>query len=133
MPIQYEYIADLKCLYAVGSGKVQRQDFLDYHHKITISEPPPSLLVLSDYRELDSSALTASDIEEIRASALSKTQNRYARVREAIVVSEGLTYGLSRMYDGVFHSDKYEVNILSDINEAKAWLGLAPEDLPQAI
>jgi hypothetical protein len=124
MPIQFEYRADLNCLHAVGEGRLNRQDFLDYHRNITIPDPPPILLILSDYRKLDASDLTTSDIEEIRTSALSRTENKYDAVKEALVVSDGLGFGLSRMYDGVVHSDKYEAGVFTDMNAAKSWLGL---------
>ena len=91
---------------------------------ITIPDPPPTLLILSDYRQLDASDLTTSDIEEIRASALSRTENKYETVKEALVVSEGLVFGLSRMYDGVVYSDKYEAGVFTDMDDAKKWLGL---------
>jgi hypothetical protein len=124
MPIQFEYRADLNCLHAIGAGRLNRQDFLDYHRNITIPDPPPTLLILSDYRKLDASDLTTSDIEEIRTSALSRTENKYDAVKEALVVSDGLGFGLSRMYDGVVHSDKYEAGVFTDMNAAKSWLGL---------
>jgi len=41
-----------------------------------------------------------------------------------MVVSESLAYGLSRMYDGVVYSEKYEINVFNDIDEARQWLGL---------
>jgi hypothetical protein len=128
MPIQFEYRADLNCLHAVGEGRLSRQDFLDYHRNITITDPPPILLILSDYRKLDASGLTTSDIEEIRTSALSRTENKYEAVKEALVVSDGLGFGLSRMFDGVVHSDKYEAGVFTDMNAAKSWLGL-PDSL----
>jgi hypothetical protein len=124
MPIQFEYRADMHCLHAIGEGRLNRQDFLEYHRNITISDPPPILLILSDYRKLDASGLTTSDIEEIRTSALSRTENKYEIVKEALVVSDGLGFGLSRMFDGVVHSDKYEAGVFTDMDEAKNWLGL---------
>lgn len=124
MPIQFEYRADMHCLHAIGEGRLNRQDFLEYHRNITIADPPPILLILSDYRKLDASDLTTSDIEEIRTSALSRTENKYEAVKEALVVADGLGFGLSRMFDGVMHSDKYEAGVFTDMNTAKSWLGL---------
>jgi hypothetical protein len=133
MPLEFRYIPELHCIYTVGSGKLRLQDFLDYHQQINVTDPPPCLRVLSDYRALDASGLKTSDIEEIRASALAKTENKYTKVKEAIVASVGLTYGLSRVYDGVVPSDTYEMNVFADIHEAKRWLGLEADDIPQAV
>jgi hypothetical protein len=127
MPIHFHYVAELNCLFTTGKGKVSRQAFLDYHRAIDITDPPATLLVLSDYRELDPSGLSSSDIEEIRTNALGRTENKYQAVKEAIVVSETLTFGLSRMYDSVVYSEKYEVNVFTDMDEARTWLGLEPE------
>ncbi len=124
MPIEFRYIEELGCLHSIGRGRVSLKEFLDLHRNVYIANPPAQLLILSDYRELDSSGLSSSDIEQIRANAIRRTENKYKFVKEAIVVSEILTYGLSRMYDGVVYSEKYEVNVFTDINEAKVWLGL---------
>lgn len=124
MPIEFRYIAELGCLQNIGRGRLLLKDFLEYHRAIDIADPPPHLLILSDYREVDPSGLSSSDIEQIRINALGRTQNKYKSIKEAMVVSESLAYGLSRMYDGVVYSEKYEINVFNDIAEARQWLGL---------
>ena len=127
MPIQFEYIDEIHCLYVVAKGKVSVQEFLDFHRSITITAPPPNLLILCEYRELDSSGLTTSDLEKIKADALSRTEYKYGKVKQAFVVSDTLTFGLSRMFDGLVFSEKYQVHVYTDMNEAKRWLGLEPD------
>lgn len=127
MPIQFEYIDGINCLYVVAKGKVSLQEFLQFHREITIADPPPTLLILCDYRELDSSGLTTSDLEKIKADALNRTEYKYGLVKQAFVVSDTLTFGLSRMFDGLVFSEKYQVSVFTDMNEAKSWLGLEPD------
>ena len=127
MPFQYQYHSATNCLHVIGRGRASLQAFLDYHRTLKIPDPKPDLRILADYRELDASALSTSDIEQIRESALRKIEGRFTRVKEATVVADTLAYGLTRMFDGVFHSDKYELNVFTDIREAEQWLGLAPE------
>jgi len=127
MPFQYQYHAATNCLHVIGRGRVSLQEFLDYHRTVKIPDPRPDLRILADYRELDPSDLSTSDIEQIRESALRKIEGKFTSVKEATVVSDTLAYGLTRMFDGVFHSDKYELNVFTDIREAEQWLGLAPE------
>jgi nitrogen regulatory protein PII-like uncharacterized protein len=127
MPFQFQYHAASNCLHVIGRGRVSLQEFLDYHRTVKISDPKPDLLILADYRELDPSDLSASDIEQIRESALRKIEDKFTSVKEATVVADTLAYGLTRMFDGVFHSEKYELNIFTDISEARQWLGLASE------
>jgi len=127
MPIQFQYIDDLKCLYVLAKGKVSLQKFLEFHRSITITDPPPTLLILCEYSELDSSGLTTSELEKIKADALNRTEYKYGMIKHAFVVSDTLTFGLSRMFDGLVFSEKYQVCVFTDINEAKRWLGLEPD------
>ena len=127
MPFKFQYLAATNCLHVIGRGRVSLQEFLDYHRTVKIPDPKPDLRILADYRELDPSDLSTSDIERIRESALRKIEGKFTRVKEATVVADTLAYGLTRMFDGVFHSEKYELNVFTDIREAILWLGLAPE------
>ncbi|MBC2734894.1 MAG: hypothetical protein HF981_11115 [Desulfobacteraceae bacterium] len=127
MPFQYQYHAATNCLHVIGRGRASLQDFLDYHRTVKIIDPKPDLRILADYRELDPSDLSTSDIEQIRESALRKIEDKFTSVKEATVVADTLAYGLTRMFDGVFHSEKYELNVFTDIREAEQWLGLTPE------
>lgn len=127
MPFQFQYLSASNCLHVIGRGRVSLQEFLDYHRSVKIPDPKPDLLILADYRELDPSDLSTPDIEQIRESALRKIEDKFTSVKEATVVANTLAYGLTRMFDGVFHSEKYELNIFTDIREARLWLGLASE------
>jgi hypothetical protein len=127
MPFQYQYHAASDYLHVIGRGRTSLKEFLDYLRTVKIPDPKPDLRILADYRELDPSDLSTSDIEQIRESALRKIEDKFTSVKEATVVADTLTYGLTRMFDGVFHSEKYELNIFTDIREAEQWLGLAPE------
>jgi len=126
MSLQSEYDEKLQCLFTVGKDKLHFHDFLDLYPTIKIPDPISNVRILTDYREADPSGLTTSDIEQMKSIAI-KLAKRFESVREAVVVSETLTYGLSRMYGGVNYSEQYELNVFNDINEAKIWLGLEPE------
>ena len=121
MPIEFRYIEALGCLHTVGRGRVTLEEFLNYHRTVDITDPPSRLLILSDYRETDPSDLSSSDILE----------HKYQSVKEAIVVSETLAFGLSRMYDGLVYSEKYVLNVFTDIGAAKEWLGLETDALAE--
>ena len=129
MPIEFRYIEELGCLHTIGQGRLSLKDFLNYHRSVDITDPPSELLILSDYRATDPSGLSSSDIEKIRTNAIGRTENKYQAIKEAIVVSETLAYGLSRMYDGVVYSEKYVLSVFTDIDAAKEWLGLATDAL----
>ncbi len=132
MPFQYQYIADANCLVVVGSGRVSLQEFLDYHRELRIKNAQSALRILADYRKLDPSDLSTDDIQQIRLSALKKIEGKFDALKEAIVVSGELAFGLSRMFDGLVYAENYDLNVFTDIREAKAWLGLDP-DTPLAL
>ena len=48
----------------------------------------------------------------------------FEKVREATVVSDFLTWGLSRQYDGTNYSEVYELHVFTDIDKARNWLEL---------
>ena len=127
MTFRYTYFPEINCLCTVGTGRVSLEAFLDYHRSIKIDNPPSTLRILSDYRQLDPSDLQASDVDEMKMSALRRVEGKYEKVREAAVVSDFLSWGLSRQYDGMHYTETYELNVFTDIDEAKVWLGLDPE------
>ena len=126
MPFRYRYFPETGCLYTVGEGRVSLQEFLEYHLSIQIDNPKPILRILADYRELDPSDLKTNDIEKLKESAMNKVETKYEKVREATVVSDLLTWGLSRQYDGSHYSELYELQVFTDIDEARNWLELDP-------
>ena len=126
MPFHYRYFPETGCLYTVGEGRVSLQEFLEYHLSIQIDNPKPILRILADYRELDPSDLKTTDIEKLKESAMNKVETKYEKVREATVVSDLLTWGLSRQYDGSHYSELYELQVFTDIDEARNWLELDP-------
>ena len=126
MPFRYRYFPETGCLYTVGEGRVSLQEFLEYHLSIQIDNPKPILRILADYRELDPSDLKTNDIEKLKESAMNKVKTKYEKVREATVVSDLLTWGLSRQYDGSHYSELYELQVFTDIDEARNWLELDP-------
>ena len=126
MPFRYRYFPETGCLYTVGEGRVSLQEFLEYHLSIQIDNPKPILRILADYRELDPSDLKTTDIEKLKESAMNKVKTKYEKVREATVVSDLLTWGLSRQYDGSHYSELYELQVFTDIDEARNWLELDP-------
>lgn len=127
MSIRFKYFSELNCLSIVGEGRVSLEAFLEYYRTVKTDNTRPTLRILSDYRQLDPVDLKLSDIEEMKKRAMNKVAAKYENVREAAVVSDYLTWGLSRQYDGVYHSETYEFNVFTDIKEAKIWLGLDAE------
>ena len=74
--------------------------------------------------------MAGTHINAVGADAAGKEELEPSILKEAIVVADRLSYGLSRMFDGVVYSEKYEVNVFTDIHDAREWLGLKPDSDP---
>ena len=131
MPIRSVYDWELKCRFTVGRGKLRPEDFVDFLKSDTAADRVTQSRVLSDYRKVDFSELSSSDIETIKSFALGIIR-KVEKVKEAIVVSDKLSYGLVRIYEGIVYSEKYEIRVFTDFDEAKRWLGFKPEDNVEA-
>ena len=121
--LRSSYDPQLQCLTIIGEGKLQIQDFMDLIEKFEVDPRPKNLLVKTDYRNADVSALSKDNIEVLKRCILGLVEN-YETVREAIVVTAPLTFGLSRMYQSVLHSEKYDIRVFTDMDEARDWLGM---------
>lgn len=49
--------------------------------------------------------------------------------RRAFVVSEGLSYGLTRMFEQQSEESGHQMRIFTNLAEARRWLGISPEAL----
>ena len=96
---------------------------MDLIAQFTAEPRPKKLLVKTDYRNADVSALSKEDIEILKRCILDLVDN-YETVREVIVVSAPLTFGLSRMYQSILYSEKYNIKVFTDMDEAQDWLGV---------
>ena len=76
--------------------------------------------VLCDFLGADLSGITS---EAIRALAAGSGPDRGPR---AIVVAEGLPYGLARMFEAYSSMHQQNTEVFTTIADARKWLGLGP-------
>jgi len=83
----------------------------------------PGFSELIDLRNLTSSdALTIADIQQLASSTIDPVKRR------AFVVTDPVTYGLIRMYDGMrsLMPQHEQIRLFKNVTDAEAWLGMSP-------
>jgi len=105
------------------SGKALAKDYAALLRALTSSpEFGPEVRVLMDFRALDVSSVTATDMEKI-ASLRARLASE-GNFRSAMVVGPGaLKYGLGRMFQSFATAQtEIEISIFETLDEAMAWL-----------
>ncbi len=104
-------------------GKAESQAFCQYLEEL-LAHPSwvPETPLLIDYRELETSSLSQSDIMAI-AQHSKRHAREVGRNRLAILVSDDLTFGLARMWKAYADNTK-EINVryFRQSEEAIDWL-----------
>jgi hypothetical protein len=78
--------------------------------------------ILADFRDLNMSSLTNSDIKSI-ADIVAANRDNIPPVKHALVVSTTLSFGLSRMYELLAtERDPQTIRVFYDYDEARAWV-----------
>jgi hypothetical protein len=79
---------------------------------------------LSDVRAVEQLQVTVDGVR--RLVALDKVQSAdLVDYQLAIVVSADLVFGMARMYETLTEDSVQDVGVFRDMEEAKAWLGVA--------
>jgi len=86
----------------------------------------PTRLVLRDFTEIDLSSFSADDVRAIAGLAAERAHGRSGG-RTAIVASESVTFGLSRMYQSLLDTadSSVETRIFRNRSEAETFLGIS--------
>lgn len=123
MPISYRIDVDLGAVFTHATGALTDDELIA--HKRDLTRDPafkPGMVELSDLRGLERLDITSAGVSRFVAQDESDA-NQLAGVRMAIVASEDLAYGMSRMY-GMRTGQNVDVQSFRDIDEARRWLGL---------
>ncbi len=125
MPISYFIDKEMGVAFATGSGELTEQELLNHKRRL-FSDPDfhPGFVELSDVTSIEKLSVTPEGIQRFVAqdSANAPGNEHY---KLAIVVSEDFAFGMGRMYEMSTSEHFSNVGIFRDVNEARAWLGLA--------
>lgn len=127
MPLTVRVDPDLKLLFIDGSGVVTDDDLLLYVQEYLTKEEFSAFDELFDLSTSDLFDLTYSGLSRL-AEAAAATDPDATRTKIAILVSETLGMGLSRMYQSLreVKGGRRETRVFMDESECREWLGLHP-------
>lgn len=123
MPIKLKYDELLKILTAEVSGLVVIEDFYKIAPQI-VSDPrfSSNVNMIWDVRQMDSASFTREFAESLIKLRVQIADKR-GDARLAIVASDDLAYGMSRMYQGMTEGDfRQSLNVFREPEEASAWI-----------
>ena len=122
MPILHEIDEAAGTVTVTGEGDITHEEDLACFGAV-LGNPAyrPGMGLLLDYRKRSSVATTDQVKEFVEAGA--KLREALGDSRLAVVVSEEIAYGMSRMYSMLAESESVPTRSFRDIGEAMHWLG----------
>ncbi len=131
MPLTVHVISGRKLIWARGVGAVTDQDLSDYVGRYLRHEPLRAYDEVFDLSNADLLDLTYRGLTEV-AEAAAATDPEGHHTRIALLVSEPLGIGLSRMYQSLRESKggRRTARVFFRASDVLDWLGLPPEWTP---
>jgi hypothetical protein len=134
MPIEYTIDVARGLIHTRGWDYIGDKEYRAYIANL-FADPAvrPGMKQLTDWRavtQVDVSAETMrATAETVRAFVERQHhQPNFTNYRLAIVVAQTVVYGMARMYQILSEEHDPHIGVFRDIDEARAWLGLAPSD-----
>ena len=124
MPSSY-FIDPVRRLVIISADGVMLGSELLAEQRHLASEPlfERDFSQLFDLTQVTEARVTAEDVRAMAAATAFGP-----KARRALIVSEPLVYGLSRMFQLLLDERGGTLRIFTDRSEAEAWLGLRPLD-----
>lgn len=125
MPLTVRVDDDRRVLFVTGVGAVSDEDLLKYVDEYLTECELQTYDELFDLSSADLLDLTYAGLSNV-ASAAAATDPDAGPVKIALLVSESLGLGLSRMYQSLreVKGGRRETRVFSDPIECREWLGL---------
>lgn len=124
MPIEYGIITDQKLAYIRAWGKVSAEDIM-MKGAAMFSEKSwkNGYHIICDYRDIED---LHADMEDVQRIVNQDKDNEaiFDRSRLALVATEDLVYGVSRMWELLSQDNRQEKMIFRNMEDAIEWLGL---------
>jgi hypothetical protein len=127
MPLHVRVDPELQIIFVDGRGVVTDEDLLGYVHEYLGGEELRGFDELIDLSAADLLDLTYSGLSSVAAAAAA-TDPEADPNKIALLVSETLGMGLSRMYQSLRESKggRRQTRVFLDRAECREWLGLTP-------
>jgi hypothetical protein len=127
MPLHVRVDPELRIIFVDGEGVVTDEDLLGYVHEYLGGEELRAFDELIDLSAADLLDLTYTGLSSVAAAAAA-TDAEANPNKIALLVSETLGMGLSRMYQSLRESKggRRQTRVFLDRTECREWLGLTP-------
>ncbi len=124
MATSYRIDKENGIVYSTATGVATDEEFLA-HQRLLSRDPEfrPHYRQLLDGRGITELKVTPSGIRALIAG------NPWGKgARRALVAADDTAFGLAKMFELGRRDPQDEFRVFRDINEARAWLGLTPEE-----
>ncbi len=127
MPLSHRVDRDAGVAFATATGALGDEEVLDFAKRMA-NDPEfrSGVHELIDLRAADLRAVTSRTLRRV-AEIFAAFDTAATRGRIAFVAPADVAFGLSRMYQA-YRTDAVEVRVFREMDEARAWLGLPPEE-----
>jgi hypothetical protein len=114
-------------LFVSFTGPLGDEDLVKYAQRMAGNPAiPPAHDELIDLRRVEEADVQSHTLRRI-AELFGGADRNPERSRVALVASDDVSYGLSRMYQAFRSRSPLDLRVFRDMGEARAWLGLGPE------
>lgn len=125
MPVRDYFDADRGVLLLTLEGEVSDEDLLKYARRAAGDESlPPGHDILVDARSaIPGGALQGQTLRRV-ADIFGREDRSPEETRVALVASNDVAYGLSRMYQAFRSESPIQLRVFREMDEARVWLGV---------
>lgn len=125
MPIKSFVKPEHNLVIMVHEGVIPDDEFLAFYKSFFAGEEfVPSMNLLVDLREADSSARSSGVLRHFAEYVGTVITNGPARAKVAVVAQRDLSFGIARMYEAFSESVPWDFVVFRAIDAALAWLGV---------
>jgi hypothetical protein len=127
MPITFEIDRSRQLAEVHVTGIVTFEDFV--RHFESYADAGPTLRELYDFRGLEDARLSSEDVRTLVQIGKSRSAERVASSKTALLAGDALEFGLYRMYEllGELEGLPWETQVFQSHDDAREWLGLSSE------
>ena len=129
MPMQFHYNRSENIAITQGTGMITFSDFLGIYDEMAKARIDVGYRSIADHRAADFSRLTTTNIQQAKLRGNQVISDIGGNDRFAIVASNSLEFGMSRMFEMTRESPLFNMCVFSNIHKALLWLDISPETM----
>ncbi len=118
-------------IFAKFTGVIAAPDLVQYAQQAEQLESETDRLLnrIGDLTEIEKFSIDHRDVFQLADRRRQSSRQQSGRNKVAIIAVEPVQIGLARMYQTMSASANFDLAIVRDIDEARAWIGLPQTEL----